>query len=208
MASAARAEDSSSASVSGDFLFGDASIGDDASIEDGASIGDDASIEDGESIEDGTSGKNDENAALCLARNAALRLVSRAEQCTFLLSQKLLKRGFDAGVVKAVVRELAASNIVDDGRFSRLWLRSRIVAKADTPRRILMALRAKGIDRETAAAALEDCMDRETEMALLGRFVKKRFGAALFELSDYRAELRGEGFSQDEIRGFGETAEY
>jgi regulatory protein len=143
-----------------------------------------------------------------LARNAALRLVSRAEQCTFLLSQKLLKRGFDAGVVKAVVRELAAANIVDDRRFSRMWLRSRIASRADTPRRIVAALYAKGIERETVSEAVQECLDVETEQMLLGRFVKKRFGSLPVALSDYRAELRGEGFSQDAIRGFGEASEY
>ncbi|MDR0639212.1 MAG: recombination regulator RecX [Spirochaetaceae bacterium] len=142
-----------------------------------------------------------------MARNAALRLVSRAEQCTFLLSQKLLKRGFDAGVVKTVMRELTAANIVNDGRFSRMWLRSRIVSKADTPRRIVAALRAKGIDRGTASEALQECLDSETERALLGRFIKKRFGDMPFDLNGCRAELRGEGFSQGAIRDFGEAAE-
>jgi regulatory protein len=142
-----------------------------------------------------------------LAQNAALKLVSRAEQCAFLLSQKLLKRGFDAGVVKAVVRDLAAANIVNDGRFSRMWIRSRIASKADTPRHIVAALRAKGIDRKTASEAAQDCLDIETERALLGRFVKKRFGGLPLTAGDYRAELRGEGFSEDAIRDFEEEAE-
>jgi SOS response regulatory protein OraA/RecX len=180
MAGAARAEDSSSASVSGDLPFG---------------------------LSGDLSGKRGGDEALCLARNAALRLVSRAEQCTFLLSQKLLKRGFDAGVVKTVMRELTAANIVNDGRFSRMWLRSRIVSKADTPRRIVAALRAKGIDRGTASEALQECLDSETERALLGRFIKKRFGDMPFDLNGCRAELRGEGFSQGAIRDFGEAAE-
>jgi SOS response regulatory protein OraA/RecX len=179
MVSAARAEDSSSASVR-------------------------EIVPSGES---GSFDQSDEAKVFCLARNAALRLVSRAEQCTFLLSQKLLKRGFDAGVVKTVVRELVAANIVNDGRFSRMWLRSRIASKADTPRRIVAALCAKGIERGTASEAVRECLDLETEQALLGRFVKKRFGDRLFAVNDYWAELRGEGFSQDAIRGFREEVE-
>jgi SOS response regulatory protein OraA/RecX len=125
----------------------------------------------------------------------------------FLLSQKLLKRGFDAGVVRAVARELTAANIVNDGRFSRMWLRSRIASKADTPRRIVAALCAKGIERGTASEAARECLDIETEQALLCRFVKKRFGSLPLAASNYRAELRGEGFSEDAIQGFEEGAE-
>jgi regulatory protein len=143
-----------------------------------------------------------DKAVLSPARDAAFRLVARAEQCTFLLSQKLLKKGFDAEAVKAVIGELVAADIVNDGRFAQMWLRSRIASKADTPRRIRAALRTKGIDRSTAVDAVRDCLDIETEMALLGRFARKRFKKTPLEIGNYQAELRVEGFSQDAIRGF------
>jgi regulatory protein len=146
--------------------------------------------------------------ALSPARNAALRLVSRAEQCTFLLTQKLLKKGFDIGTVKAVVLELVETNIVNDDRFSQMWVRSRIASKPDTPRRITAALCAKGIDRGTAARALEECLDPETEEALLRRFVQKRLKNLPLETGAYHAELRGEGFSQDAVRGFLESKDF
>jgi regulatory protein len=165
MASAARAEDSSSASVSG--VLADTTVD-----------------------------------VLVSARNAALRLVSRAEQCTFLLTQKLLKKGFDTETVKTVVLELTEANIVNDGRFSQMWFRSRIVSRADTPRRIMGALCAKGIDRNTAAEAVKTCLDRETEAALLGRFVKKYRGDLPVENDSCQMVLRYEGFSQDAVRDF------
>jgi regulatory protein len=165
MASAVRAEDSSSASVSG-----------------GSS---DAAVD-----------------ALVSARNAALRLVSRAEQCTFLLTRKLLKKGFDAETVKTVVFELTEANIVNDDRFSQMWLRSRIISRVDTPRRIMGALCAKGIDRNTAAEAVKMCLDRETELALLGRFVKKHRGDLPVEIDGCKMTLRYEGFSQDAVWDF------
>jgi SOS response regulatory protein OraA/RecX len=152
------------------------------------------------------SGSSDAAADVLLsARNAALRLVSRAEQCTFLLTQKLLKKGFEVGTVKAVVLELTDANIVNDERFSHMWLRSRIAMRADTPRRITAALRAKGIDRVTAVQAVKFCLDRETESALLARFVKKRVRDLPVDIDSCQAVLRGEGFSQDVVRGFWES---
>jgi regulatory protein len=173
MASAARAEDSSSASVS--------------SVSSGAT---DVTID-----------------ALLQARNAALRLVSRAEQCTSLLTQKLLKKGFDAEMVKAVVLDLTEANIVNNGRFSQMWLRSRIVSRADTPRHILAMLCAKGIDRRTVAEAVKACLDYEAELALLARFVKKRRGVLPSERDNCQAVLRYEGFSQEVVRDFWESGD-
>jgi SOS response regulatory protein OraA/RecX len=143
--------------------------------------------------------------ALLSARNAALRLVSRAEQCTFLLTQKLLKKGFAVGAAKAVVLELTEADIVNDARFSHMWLRSRIATRVDTPRRITAALRAKGIDRETAVQAVKFCLDRETESALLARFVKKRVRDLSVDIDSCQAVLRSEGFSQDVVRDFWES---
>jgi regulatory protein len=145
---------------------------------------------------------------LSQARNAALRLVSRAEQCTFLLTQKLLKKGFAPETVKTVMFELAEANIVNDSRFSQMWLRSRIASRVDTPYRIIAALRAKGIARNTAVAAVKSCLDRETELALLARFMKKRVEYLPTEATDCQAILRGEGFSQEAVYGYFESVSF
>jgi regulatory protein len=142
-----------------------------------------------------------ENAALLPVRNAALRLVSRAEQCAFLLSRKLLKKGFDAEAVKAVVLELTEAGMVNDSRFARMWLRSRLVVRADSPRRISAALRTKGVDKNTVEEAVRDCLNSETEQALLERFIKKRFRDRA-EAAVYKTELRAEGFSRNAIDVF------
>jgi regulatory protein len=145
---------------------------------------------------------------LSQVRNAALRLVSRAEQCTFLLTQKLLKKGFAPETVKTVVLELTEANIVNDGRFSQMWLRSRIASRVDTPRRITAALRVKGIARNTAAMAVKSCFDRETESALLARFVKKRLKCLPTEAGECQAVLRCEGFSQEVVSDYFESKNF
>jgi regulatory protein len=123
------------------------------------------------------------------------------------LSQKLLKKGFDPGTVKTVVLELVEANVVSDDRFSQMWVRSRIASKADTPRRITAALYAKRIDRGTAVRAVEECLDSETEEALLRRFVQKRLKGLMLETDGYKAVLRGQGFSEDAVQGFLESGD-
>lgn len=146
------------------------------------------------------------------AKEAALRLVARAEQCSPLLTQKLLKKGFERRAVRAVVDELTDADMVNDGRFARLWLRSRLRSRSrpDTPLRLRIALCSKGIGRATVAAALRDCLDTETETALLLRYLRQhgpvprsgdRSGLRSGDRTGLRSNLRREGFSEEALSG-------
>jgi len=106
------------------------------------------------------------------AEKTALRLIARAEQCTNGLTRKLEKRGFDSIVVNEVILKLTDLNLLDDSRFARLWLESRMRLPR-SPRRLLAALCARGIDRDNAQTALDTLLDDEKEFALLTRFAKK-----------------------------------
>jgi regulatory protein len=150
-------------------------------------------------------------ASACLrAEKAALQLIARAEQTVFGLSRKLEKRRHDAACVRAVVFQLAELQLVDDRRYAQLWLQSRIGCKASSPRRLLAALRARGIDRDDAEAVLQSVLHTEdAEPALLARYAKKilrsrRASAPAFSL---KYTLRNEGFSRAAIQCFLDEAE-
>jgi regulatory protein len=114
-------------------------------------------------------------AAACLrAEKAAFRLVARAEQSVFGLSRKLEKAGHPADCVRAVAARLRELDILDDRRFARSWLRSRLACKADSPRKLLAGLRGRGIGRDDAARALKEALGTEDEAALLKRYLAKR----------------------------------
>jgi regulatory protein len=145
-------------------------------------------------------------AAECLkAEKAALRLIARAEQCGPGLTRKLEKRKFTAVCAGAVISRLSELKLIDDRRFARLWLESRL-RLTRSPRRILSSLCGHGIDREDAEAALKAVLDEETELALLTRFVKKRSRKAVREGEERERSLKyllkSEGFSPRAIRRF------
>ena len=147
-------------------------------------------------------------ASACLrAEKRALQLIARAEQNVFGLSRKLEKRGHDPGCVRAVISWLCESGLLDDRRYARLWLESRISRQAASPRRLLAALRSRSIDRHDAEAALRETLDDEAERQLLERYVQKlrRKGAnsdTEAAVRSFRYTLKSEGFSPQVIENF------
>jgi len=105
------------------------------------------------------------------AEKTALNLIARAEQCSAGLSRKLEKRKHDTSVINKVIFNLTEKKLIDDSRYSRFWLQSRL-RFTRSPRQLLSSLCAKGIDRDDAQSALKSVLDEETEYALLERFVK------------------------------------
>jgi regulatory protein len=154
-------------------------------------------------------------ASACLrAEKAALRLIARAEQNVFGLSHKLERRDHEAACVRAVISRLTELELVDDRRFARLWLESRL-GRAGSPRRLLSGLRGRGLDRDAAEAALKTALNAESEWALLCRFVQKQRRLRRGAADGVRAEderrslkfaLRSEGFSPATIERFFEES--
>jgi regulatory protein len=146
-------------------------------------------------------------AAACLrAEKAAFRLIARAEQSVFGLSRKLEKAGHPAGCVRAVADRLAELGVLDDRRFARYWLHSRLACKTDSPRKLLAGLRSRGIGREDAGRVLQEALGPGDEAALLKRYmVKHRLFPPEKENTDapwplsLRSLLRWEGFSQEAV---------
>jgi len=142
-------------------------------------------------------------ASACLrTEKRALQLIARAEQNTFGLTRKLQKRKCEPDCIRAVIARLCEMSLLDDRRYARLWLESRISRQASSPRRLLAALCSRGIDRHDAEAALKETLDDETERQLLERYVQKLRrknedpqGAGSANLRALRYTLRGEGFS-------------
>ena len=145
-------------------------------------------------------------ASACLrAEKAALRLIARAEQCTAGLSRKLEKRGHERAGVNAVISRLSSLRLLDDSRYACLWLESRL-RLARSPRRLLISLCARGIDRDDAEAALKKVLDEEAESLLIARFVKKHAKKTGGKEEDIARSLKhilkSEGFSQAAILRF------
>ena len=149
------------------------------------------------------------HASACLrTEKTALRLITRAEQCVTGLSRKLEKRGHETACVNAVIERLCALQLLDDTRFARLWLESRLRLPR-SPRRLLIALCSRGIDRSGAETAVKNVLDDETEYALLLRFAKKLARKKKHDESELRSlkyVLKNEGFSRAAIQRYLEEA--
>ena len=145
------------------------------------------------------------HASACLrAEKAALRLIARAEQCEAGLRRKLEKRGHEAACVNAVIERLCSLQLLDDARFARLWLESRIRLPR-SPRRLLIALCSRGIPRDDAESAIKNVLDDDTEYALLQRFARKLSRKKKHDEDDSRSLkylLKNEGFSREAIQRY------
>jgi len=149
------------------------------------------------------------HASACLrAEKTALRLIARAEQCVGGLKRKLEKRGHETACVNAVIERLCALSLLDDSRFARLWLESRLRITR-SPRQLLSSLCLRGLDHDDAQSALKNVLDDETEYTLLLRFVKKnekKVKRKTAEKSDFNRTLKyllkSEGFSHTAVQRF------
>ena len=144
------------------------------------------------------------------AEKSALVLIARAEQCSQGLKNKLEKKKYHADIIQTVLDRLTELDLVNDRRYAGLWLKSRIVKGTKGPRMLSERLRAKGIDRKTAEAALAASLSPETEAALLRRCLENadKKNSTFNENSSadrktaIRYFLKNEGFSADAINEY------
>jgi regulatory protein len=86
----------------------------------------------------------------------------------------LLDKGYPADAVAAAVGRVAALGYLDDVRFATLMSESSFRNKGWGPSRIERALLRRGIDPETAAAAVASYRDVETEASRATEVLRRR----------------------------------
>jgi regulatory protein len=138
------------------------------------------------------------------AREAALSLLSYRARSADELRRRLARKGFDAEVVDACVETLGSVGVVDDAAFAETFVRDRVRLRPQGARRIRQELRAKGVDADTASAAIDEVMEVEDASELdLARAAAARWKPRPGEERD-RARRRLHGFLAR--RGFGGDA--
>ena len=132
----------------------------------------------------------------------ALRPRSVAE-----LRRKLIQKGEPAEAVDAAIERLRGQKLLDDDQFARQFARSKVVGAGASRRRIAMELGRKGVDRETANAAIDEMAESEgiDVSAAIHRVAEKKW-KSLSKLDEATATRRlyaflaRRGFNPDEIR--------
>lgn len=106
----------------------------------------------------------------------ALNLLSARAYTTRNLRRKLVQKEFEADEVDATIERLTASGLLDDRKYAAEFARYRLVVRGSSARRVEQDLARRGIDRETAKAALQGVMEDEPVDALsaIDRLARKK----------------------------------
>ncbi|MFH1037057.1 MAG: regulatory protein RecX [PVC group bacterium] len=139
------------------------------------------------------------------AWESALRLLNYRERSRKEIFDKLAGKGYSAAAIGTVVERLTRLDLLDDEKFARLWVRSRVRFRPRAAWLIGRELRAKGIEEGLARRVMDEEMPPDREREAVREMAKKRAryyrgeppDAARRKLFFYLARR---GFASDTIR--------
>ncbi|MBN2720474.1 MAG: regulatory protein RecX [Proteobacteria bacterium] len=138
------------------------------------------------------------------AKQWALKALARRMHTTREMERGLSRRGWSRATIEDVLGYLGELGYLDDAKFAEAWVTDRSRLKLHGPMRLLKDLQARGVEEETARAAIQRFLPRSREMEL-ARCAAERKRQTIRE-SGIRAvaamhrHLRSRGFSGDVIR--------
>lgn len=100
-----------------------------------------------------------------VARAIVLRQLTGSAKSRLQLSRKLAERNIPEDVAEAVLDRFQEVRLIDDAEFADMWVRSRSQSRRLAKGALRRELADKGIDADTAAAALEQLSDADEEAA-------------------------------------------
>ncbi|WP_407318254.1 regulatory protein RecX [Isoptericola halotolerans] len=107
-----------------------------------------------------------------LAREAVLRTLTAAPKSRAELARSLARKGYPEQVVDPVLDRFEEVRLVDDTEYADMIVRTRHHEKGQARRAISAELYRRGVDPETAAAALEQ-VDGDDERAAAAELARK-----------------------------------
>lgn len=120
-----------------------------------------------------------------VARAIVLRQLTNSPKSRQQLARKLAERNVPEAVAEAVLNRFEDVRLIDDAEFAEMWVRSRSQTRKLARGALRRELADKGIEADTAEAALEQVSDEHEEQAAR-ELVARRLRAGS-DLSD-RAE--------------------
>ena len=137
-------------------------------------------------------------------REAAFRLLSYRSRSEKELTDRLLRKGFQRSKVDALLAEFREKGLISDRRFAEEWVDNRMRLNPRSRRLLVMELRAKGIDKETAESVVEERLAGidEAEIAfelLSGRLERFRQDKSIDTKRKINNYLRYRGFGMSDI---------
>ena len=138
------------------------------------------------------------------AYEAALRFLAFRPRSVAEVRRRLAARDIPAGAIDAALDRLARSGLIGDEAFATFWVEQRQTFRPRAPRALLAELRLKGVDSETARAAVATVAYSEEDAAYraglrraqrLSAADRQRFAGVL------AGHLGRRGFGSSSIRG-------
>src|SRR5262249_51069593 len=134
------------------------------------------------------------------ADRAALTLLARRDYACAELGGRLRERGFDQGVIEALIARLTERRVLNDARYAGHFVEYHS-QRGQGPVRIRRDLEVAGVDSEVIELALEEGPDWA---GLAGQVRRRRFGIKAPQVWREKARqarfLQYRGFSHDHIR--------
>ncbi|WP_350224190.1 regulatory protein RecX [Pseudarthrobacter sp. fls2-241-R2A-127] len=100
-----------------------------------------------------------------MAKAIVYRQLTAAPKSRLQLARKLAERNIPEDVAKDVLDKFQEVRLIDDAEFADMWVRSRSQSRKLARGALRRELSEKGIDPDTAAAALEQVTDADEEAA-------------------------------------------
>jgi regulatory protein len=111
-----------------------------------------------------------------VARNLCLRALTGAPRTRQQLADMLAKKGVPEHAAETVLDRFTEVGLIDDAAYARAWVSSRQAGRGLARRALSAELRAKGVDAEVAAEAVE-AVDDDDEREAARRLVARKVGA-------------------------------
>ena len=100
-----------------------------------------------------------------VARNIVYRQLAASAKSRLQLARKLAERNIPEHVAEAVLDKFEEARLVNDADFADAWVRSRSQSRKLAKGALRRELAEKGVQQETAEAALEQISDADEEAA-------------------------------------------
>ncbi|MFJ6158029.1 regulatory protein RecX [Pseudarthrobacter sp. NPDC092184] len=102
---------------------------------------------------------------MSVAQNIIYRQLTASAKSRLQLARKLAERNIPDDVAEAVLDRFEEARLINDADFADMWVRSRSQSRKLAKGALRRELAEKGIDQDTAAAALEQLTDADEEAA-------------------------------------------
>lgn len=121
---------------------------------------------------------------------AALRILGYRFNSELELRRKLQRKKFDKSIIDATIARLREEKWLDDERFAGAFTRTRSRRRIGA-KRIVLELRAAGVENDVAERAVKENIDPEKEREQIRASIARRAG---WERNKLRAYLLKQGY--------------